>query len=192
MDACARAGLPAPELIQEPVAAASLIALAATPRGRHVAVYDWGGGTFDRGRAGAHRDGVRGRRATGRPRPARRRGHRPADRRAISASYSSPITPTSGACSGARSTTPSRKAAADLRGAIQGAKETLSETASCQLRVPLIERDIQITRKELEDLISDDVNLTVDALETRSPGPASPSPTSPASIWSAGRAGSRW
>ncbi len=41
-----RAGIASAELIPEPVAAAARIA-DATPSGRHVAVYDFGGGTFD-------------------------------------------------------------------------------------------------------------------------------------------------
>jgi len=60
---------------------------------------------------------------------------------------------------------PHPRDAADLRGEIQRAKETLSETSSCQLWVPSIKRDVQLTRKELDDLISDDVNQTVDALD---------------------------
>ena len=35
----------------------------------------------------------------------------------------------------------------------------------CQLWVPGIERDVQLTRDELEDLIKDDIEATVDCLE---------------------------
>jgi molecular chaperone DnaK (HSP70) len=50
VDACAAAGLPAPRLVPEPVAAAAYftaVLRAAMPPGSALAVYDLGGGTFD-------------------------------------------------------------------------------------------------------------------------------------------------
>jgi hypothetical protein len=47
-EAARAAGLPAPELVPEPVAAAVAVVDGARRReGAHVAVFDWGGGTFD-------------------------------------------------------------------------------------------------------------------------------------------------
>src|SRR5262249_13814418 len=46
-DAAERAGLPAAAMVPEPVAAAIRIAFQATAPGQQIAVYDFGGGTFD-------------------------------------------------------------------------------------------------------------------------------------------------
>ena len=58
-----------------------------------------------------------------------------------------------------------RHKATDLREEVQRAKETLSEVTVCQLWVPGIERDVQLTRGELEKLIETDIEATVDCLE---------------------------
>ena len=58
-----------------------------------------------------------------------------------------------------------RHKATDLREEVQRAKETLSEVTVCQLWVPGIERDVQLTRGELEKLIESDIEATVDCLE---------------------------
>ena len=58
-----------------------------------------------------------------------------------------------------------RHKSTDLREEVQRAKETLSEVTVCQLWVPGIERDVQLTRGELEKLIGSDIEATVDCLE---------------------------
>jgi molecular chaperone DnaK len=46
-EAVEKAGMPTYELVMEPVAAAVRISLASTQPGQTIAVYDFGGGTFD-------------------------------------------------------------------------------------------------------------------------------------------------
>jgi len=164
LDACERGGLPKPELIPEPVAAAVKIAYQATPPGRHIAVYDYGGGTFD---AAVLLRTANGFEVAGPPVGRDPLGGEDIDQRIIS--YLGELLAADHADQWQLLIAPtdvdSRRDAADLRSEVQRAKETLSEASSCQLWVPGIKRDVQITRKELEDLISDDVNQTVDALD---------------------------
>jgi molecular chaperone DnaK len=163
LDACERGGLPTPELIPEPVAAAAKIASQVTPLDRHIAVYDYGGGTF--GAAVLLRTAT-GFEIAGPPVGRDPLGGEDIDQRIIS--YLGELLAPDHAEQWQLLLNPtdvdSRRDAAELRGEVQRAKETLSEASSCQLWVPRVKRDVQITRKELEDLISDDVNQTVDGL----------------------------
>ena len=71
-----------------------------------------------------------------------------------SARCSATSTPRTGRSCSTRPTSRGAHKATDLREEVQRAKETLSEVTVCQLWVPGIERDVQLTRGELEKLIA--------------------------------------
>ncbi len=161
--AAEQAGIAKVVLIPEPVAAAARIATA-TPPGKNIAVYDFGGGTFDAA--------VLFRTPTtfivaGPPAGRDPLGGEDIDQRIITylgtvvgetnEEWLAIINPADVA---------SRRHAAALRSEVQHAKETLSEATSCQLWIPGLERDIQLTRDELQQLIAADIEATVDCLET--------------------------
>jgi len=164
VDACTRAGLGNAELMPEPIAAALRLAAATTPAERHIAVFDWGGGTFEASILLRTADGFE---VAGPPVGRDPLGGEDIDQRVIS--YLGELLAPDHAEQWERLRNPpdaqARRDNAELRAAVERAKETLSDTASCELRVPGIGRDVQVTRKELEDLISDHVDATVDALE---------------------------
>ena len=162
-EALVQAGIESAILLPEPVAAAARIA-SETPNGRHIAVYDFGGGTFDA--AVLYRNAstfvVAGPPAGRDP-----LGGEDIDQRIITylgtvvgeadEGWLALINPAD---------VKSRRNAAGLRLEVQRAKETLSEVSSCQLWIPGLERDVQLTRTELEGLIAADIDATVDTLET--------------------------
>jgi molecular chaperone DnaK len=164
IEACERGGLPKADLIPEPVAAAVRIAYQVTPPDHHIAVYDYGGGTFDAAVLLRTADGFE---VAGPPVGRDPLGGEDIDQRIIG--YVGGLLAEQYGEAWAKLLDPSdldsRRDAADLRTEVQRAKETLSEVTACQLWVPGIKRDVQITRSELEDLIGDDVAATVDALE---------------------------
>lgn len=165
IEACERGRLPTPELIPEPVAAAVKIAYQATPRDRHIAVYDYGGGTFD---AAVLLRTATGFEVAGPPVGRDPLGGEDIDERIIGY-LGELLAQEYGERWQALLDPPdldSRRDAADLRAEVQRAKETLSEASACQLWVPGLKRDVQITRKELENLIREDIGGTVDALES--------------------------
>jgi molecular chaperone DnaK len=163
-EALALASIPNPILIKEPVAAAALIATE-TPPGRHVAVYDFGGGTFDA--AVLRRTAAGTFEVAGPPAGRDPLGGEDIDQRIITyigtivgetnEAWLNLINP---------SDTKSRQDAVTFRTHVQHAKETLSEVSACQLWIPGLERDLQLTRSELEELILPDIEATVDTLET--------------------------
>jgi actin-like ATPase involved in cell morphogenesis len=162
-DAVERAGIEGATLIAEPVAAAARIAMA-TPPGRHIAVYDFGGGTFDAAVLYRTPDSFV---VAGPPAGRDPLGGEDIDQRIIT--YIGTVV---GDASDAWLTllnpgdTASRRNAASFRREVQQAKETLSEVQVCQLWIPGLERDLQLTKSELEELIKPDIEATVDTLET--------------------------
>jgi molecular chaperone DnaK len=165
LEACRRGGLPAPELIPEAVAAAVELALAATAPGRHIAVYDYGGGTFD---AAVLLRTATGFEIAGPPLGRDPLGGEDIDQRILG--YIGGVLEPEYAERWQALLEPadaqSRQRTAALRAEVQRAKEELSDEAACQLALPGIERDVQLTRQELEDLIRDDVSATVEVLAT--------------------------
>lgn len=162
--AIARADLPPVTLIPEPVAAAALIATEVPPAS-YIAVYDFGGGTFD---AAVLRRTAEGRFEVAGP-PAGRDplGGEDIDQRIITyigtlvgEADEAWLTLTN------PSDTKSRQDAVTFRSRVQHAKETLSEVSACQIYIPGLERELQLTRGELEELIAPDIEATVDTLET--------------------------
>lgn len=162
-DAVERAGIESATLIPEPVAAAARIAMA-TPPGGHIAVYDFGGGTFDAAVLYRTHEGFV---VAGPPAGRDPLGGEDIDQRIIT--YIGTVV---GDTSEAWLTllnpgdTAARRNAASFRREVQQAKETLSEVQVCQLWIPGLERDLQLTKSELEELIKPDIEATVDTLET--------------------------
>jgi actin-like ATPase involved in cell morphogenesis len=163
-EAVEKAGLPHVTLVSEPVAAAARIALEATSPGQHVAVYDFGGGTFDAAVLLRTSEGFE---VAGPPAGRDPLGGEDIDQRIIN--YLGEVLAEDNAGAWNALLVPqdvaARRNAAALRAEVQRAKETLSEVSACQLWVPGLERDIQLTRTELERLIATDVDATVDTLQ---------------------------
>lgn len=151
-------------LVAEPVAAAGRIGISATSPGQFVAVYDFGGGTFD---AAVLRRTADGFDVAGPPAGKDPLGGEDVDQRIIQylGEVLSGDDPDKWALLANPSDVAWRRNAAGLRAEVQRAKETLSEVSVCQLWVPGLERDIQLTRSELEKLIAADIDATVDTLE---------------------------
>ncbi|MBJ7610652.1 MAG: Hsp70 family protein [Candidatus Dormibacteraeota bacterium] len=157
-----KAGLGEAVLLPEPVGAAVHIVAATAAIGRHVAIYDFGGGTLD---AAVLRRTADGFAVAGPPGGRDPLGGEDIDQRIIDHLGRGPL-----------GEQPDwklllappdlhwRRAATGLREAVQGAKEGLSTTAAWQIWVPGIDRDAQLTRAELDVLIRPDVDATVDTL----------------------------
>ncbi len=163
-EAVEKAGMSTYELVAEPVAAAVRISLAATQPGETIAVYDFGGGTFDAAVLLRTKEGFE---IAGPPAGRDPLGGEDIDVRIVNYlgevladeypdDWPKILNPTDVAW---------RHKASDLREEVQRAKETLSEVGVCQLWVPGIERDVQLTRDELEHLIQADIEATMDCLQ---------------------------
>jgi actin-like ATPase involved in cell morphogenesis len=161
-DALLQAGVPSATLVPEPVAAAARIA-AKTPVGGRIAVYDFGGGTFD---AAVLTRTSAGFMVAGPPAGRDPLGGEDIDRRIITY-LGTVIGETDEAWLAVTNpaTAETRRQASELREEVQRAKETLSEVSACQLWVPGVGRGLQLTRSELDELIAPDVEATVDTLE---------------------------
>lgn len=163
-EAIEQADLPAYNLLAEPVAAAARIGITRTAPGQHVAVYDFGGGTFDAAVLLRTADGFE---VAGPPAGRDPLGGEDIDQRIIQ--YLGEVLSKDDPEMWNKLTSPPdvawRRNAAGLHTEVQRAKETLSEVMVCQLWVPGLERDVQLTRSELERLITQDIDATVDALE---------------------------
>lgn len=157
------ASLPHPVLIPEPVAAAAWIAMATTAPGSHIAVYDFGGGTFD---AAVLTRTDAGFEVAGPPSGRDPLGGEDLDRLVIS--HLGRLLEEEHGEQWSLLTNPPdaswRRSATQLRTEVQRAKETLSDVLVCQLWVPGIEREVQLTRAELDELIAADVHETVVSL----------------------------
>ena len=163
-EAVEKAGIAAYELVAEPVAAAVRISLATTQPGQSIAVYDFGGGTFDAAVLLRTTDGFE---IVGPPAGRDPLGGEDIDVRIVN--YLGEVLGDEYPDDWPKLLNPPdvswRHKATDLREEVQRAKETLSEVGVCQLWVPGIERDVQLTRDELEDLIQGDIEATMDCLQ---------------------------
>ena len=164
-EAIQKAGLQDVALVPEPVAAVARIALATTTPGQYVAVYDFGGGTFDAAvllRTDEHFE------VAGPPAGRDPLGGEDIDQRIVT--YLGELLADAHPAEWDKLTNPPdvswRRDASGFRGEVQRAKETLSEVTACQMWVPGINIDVQLTRPELEKMIAPDVEATVDALES--------------------------
>ncbi|WP_168801764.1 Hsp70 family protein [Glycomyces buryatensis] len=165
IDAARLAGLPAPQLIPEPVAAASYFTSVlgtAVPPGRSLAIYDLGGGTFDatvvrRTQTGFEVLAEEGVGDVG------------------GLDFDHGIVEHLGKTYGAshpddwkRLLSPAddrdRRYRRMLYEDVRGAKETLSRTASADIHLPALEVDAHLTRAEFEEIARPPLERTVDCL----------------------------
>jgi actin-like ATPase involved in cell morphogenesis len=162
--AAAAAGYDRVELVAEPVAAAVHIGAGRLGAGQYVAVYDFGGGTLDVAVLRRTSDGFE---VAGPPGGRDPLGGEYIDSRIIEHLGSGPL--------GQHADWPKlldppdvqwRRHAANWRSEVRKAKEGLSNQTVWQLWVPGLEREVQLGRAELEDLIRADVTMTVDVLVT--------------------------
>ncbi|HEV3228174.1 MAG TPA: Hsp70 family protein [Solirubrobacteraceae bacterium] len=162
-EAAQKAGLANFSFVPEPVAAAARIALARTQPGHHIAVYDFGGGTFDAAVLLRTDEGFE---VAGPPQGRDPLGGEDIDEAVIG--YVGEVLakerPEDWALLRDPQNVTWRRHAAAFRAEVQGAKETLSEVNVCELWVPGIERGVQLTRAELNKLVAPSVGATVDAL----------------------------
>jgi molecular chaperone DnaK (HSP70) len=161
--AVSRAELPNAVLIAEPVAAAAWIAMATTKPGGLIAVYDFGGGTFD---AAVLRRTDNGFEVAGPPSGRDPLGGEDLDRCILGhlANLLAEEHPEQWPLLMNPPDASWRRAAAGLREEVQRAKEMLSDVLVCQLWVPGIEREVQLTRGELDEQIGGHVTATVESL----------------------------
>jgi actin-like ATPase involved in cell morphogenesis len=164
-EAAERAGLGEVTLVAEPVAAAVRIAYRATQPDQLVAVYDFGGGTFDAAVLLRTSEGFE---IAGPPAGRDPLGGEDIDERIIG--YLGEFLAEEHPDEWQQLRDPPdvawRRNSIEFRAEVQRAKETLSEVAACQLWVPGVDREIQLTRAELEELIGGDVEATIDTLES--------------------------
>ncbi|MFI5041056.1 MAG: Hsp70 family protein [Acidimicrobiales bacterium] len=162
-EASEKAALPAVEFVSEPVAAAARIAGEVIETGRHIAVYDFGGGTFD---AAVLLKTPTGFAVAGRPAGRDPLGGEDIDESIMD--YLGQILAADDAETWDALRTPrdasQRRDAVAFRAEVRKAKEILSEVTACQLWVPRFEREVQLTRTELNTLISASIEATVDTL----------------------------
>ncbi len=143
-EAAQRAGLPPVTFVAEPVAAAIWIADTTTQIGDRIAVYDFGGGTFD---AAVLRRDTAGFQVAGPPIGRDPLGGEDIDQHIID--YIGTVLGADAQQAWLSLRKPPdvawRRRAAALRMEVQRAKETLSEVNSCQLWLPGLERELQLT-----------------------------------------------
>ncbi|NLV54565.1 MAG: Hsp70 family protein [Acidimicrobiales bacterium] len=157
--AAAEAGFTRVELLPEPVAAAHYVD-EPMEVGRHIAVYDLGGGTFDTCVVKRTETSYR---IAGLPGGNERIGGEDFDHRLYTylgeaVGREDPAAWDNMQHSDDRSW---RRAATDLLNQAREAKEQLSRNPRASVYVGAIERDVSITREEFEGLISDDIDRTV-------------------------------
>ncbi len=164
LEAATKAGLPDPELVPEPVAAALTYAeQMSVPSGSHVAVYDLGGGTFDTAVLQSTTGGFK---VVGRPLGDQQLGGELFDEmlmnfvgERIDASAWEQIL--------ISEEKPWRRAAARLRDECTRVKETLSTHSYGEISVgvPSGMIELRVERHELEELVSPYIDESLDLLE---------------------------
>lgn len=163
-EAASRAGLPAPVLVPEPVAAALYFADERISPGSYVAVYDLGGGTFDTAVLRRTDDGFE---VAGPPGGDERVGGELFDERIHAHLGARLATAHPDAWESLRFDTSRtwRKAAHDFRREVRQAKESLSAQAdyTIYLGAP-VDAELLLTREELETLVHSEIEATVDEL----------------------------
>jgi outer membrane protein assembly factor BamB/actin-like ATPase involved in cell morphogenesis len=163
-EAALAAGLPEPVLLEEPVAAAINYVDRPLDEGAYVAVYDFGGGTFDTAvlrRVGDWFEVV------GAPGGDEMIGGEDFDHRVVRA-LGEAIRGIDEELWERLASSEERKwrrGAADLRLSARQAKEALSSYPTAQVFITLVDHDLRITRREFEAMIGEDVEATVDELE---------------------------
>ncbi len=163
VDAAAAAGLPEPSLIPEPVAAAYHYARGELAEGQKIAVYDLGGGTFDTVVMQRTREGFE---VVGPPGGDESIGGDHFDH-LVFLHLGGLIAAQDPALWQQILTGTDRqwmRAAFDLLTEARKVKETLSMYPSTQIYVPVADRELLVTREELESLIAEPVDRSVEEL----------------------------
>ncbi|WP_432827331.1 Hsp70 family protein [Dactylosporangium sp. CA-092794] len=167
LDAAARAGLPAPELVPEPVAAASYFVTSTdvrVPAGASVLVYDFGAGTFDASVVRRTGDGWEVLASEGLPDAGG------LDIDAAIVAYLAATYTTARPDEVRRLERPQssadRRANRLLWDDVRTAKEVLSRATSSYIHVPLIEDDAPLGREQLERLARPVLDRTVTLTRT--------------------------
>lgn len=162
--AAAKAGLPEPLLIEEPVAAAIHYVSDQVAVGQYVAIYDLGGGTFD---TAVLRRTEGGFEVVGSPGGDEYIGGEDFDHR-LYRYFGDNIAEADAELWELLCTSDERKyrrAALDLIVQSRRAKEALSSWTSTQVFVPIADRDFMVNRSQFEAMIIDDVERTVDLMD---------------------------
>ena len=163
VEAARRAGLGPLVLLPEPVAAAAHFGTGLAP-GAHVAVYDLGGGTFD---AAVLRRTAAGFALAGPPGGIDPLGGEDLDH-LVYAHLGRALAAADPGAWEELSSSPERawrRAAAELLAEARRAKEALSRDAAYRAYVPApADRDLRLTREELEDLVRPELARTVEEL----------------------------
>ena len=160
LEAAAKAGLPDPMLIPEPVAAAMAYASeVAIPDGAHVAVYDLGGGTFDTTVLRAHNGAFS---VVGRPGGDANLGGELFDELLINV-IGERLEPAVWEQLQVSDDLSWRQAAAALRSEVRRAKEALTAAPYAELLIPLPGGLVneRLTREELESIVAPHVEESV-------------------------------
>jgi hypothetical protein len=164
LEAARIAGLPGPVLMAEPVAAAVHLAGDRLPVGAVVAVYDLGGGTFD---AAVLRRTEHDFELAGAPGGVDHLGGEDFDR-ALYGHLGDMLAGEDAEAWEALQTSEERqwrRASAELLAQSCRAKEALSRQGSYTVYVPApVDRELRVTRDELDGLIRDDISTTVEEL----------------------------
>ena len=166
--AAAEAGMPDAKLMSEPEGAAMYLAAeraAGSPigHGEHVAVYDLGGGTFDAcllRRTGA------GFEIVGEPGGDPRIGGEVFDGRLYRRLGQTGLDPDDWSPLQSSDDPSWMRANWEFRRGVREAKEAVSRDSTSPVYVPApVERELQVTRAQVEDLVRDDIRTTLDVLE---------------------------
>ena len=161
-DAARIGGLGEVELVAEPVAAATRIGTAMVEVGERIAVYDFGGGTFDAAVLVRTPSGFS---VAGDPGGRDPLGGEDIDDRILAYLGAGPLGAHQDWPALISSPEPSwRRQRAELRRRVRDAKEDLARSLATTLWIPGLECEYQISRRELDELIEADVAQTVDEL----------------------------
>ena len=163
-EALSKAGIVDAELLPEPVAAAIAVCSRDTSAGTTIAMYDFGGGTFDAAVLSRTRDGFD---LAGPPSGVDPLGGEDLDECIVN--YLGELLAEEEPDDWARLSNPPdvewRRNAAEFRIQVRNVKETLSNTGVARLWVPGLNREVQLTKAELNELIRPYVDSTVTCLE---------------------------
>ena len=163
LEAAAKAGLPNPALVPEPVAAAlSYASESGVPEGGHLVVYDLGGGTFDTAVVTARRGGFE---VEGRPGGDQNIGGELFDKLVMN-HIGERLAPEAWEQIQVADEPSWQQAGASLRREARRAKETLSSHPYADLLLPLPDGLVQqrITRDEFEQIVGPYIDETVNLL----------------------------
>ncbi len=164
-DAAQKAGLGEPELIAEPVAAANMLPGSVARAGKPIAIYDFGGGTFDTAVLTPTATGVF--KVAGPPGGRDPLGGEDIDDRIIDYLGEGPLGQRPEWTELMTSEEPAWiRHCADLRSCVRNAKEQLAQQHEATIWVGGLQDNHQLTRTQLHELIDADIEATVTELDS--------------------------